>query len=212
MKENDTLKKNLPVARTEISDSVSRASALMRLTDKVLAKPQPPDPKLLLDAAERGDAAEIKRLLAAGADVNAADKDGGTALDAAAYYGHADCVKILLAAGADVHAVNIDGWTALMAAANRGKTEVVKLLLAAGADVNAAANAGQTVLMVAVINGHVEVVKVLLAAGANPKAVDKSGNTASHVATTGFFSARPRFRYSSAALNEIQKLLSAGTE
>ena len=67
---------------------------------------------LLMKAADRGNAAEVQRLLAAGADVNAKDFDGETALMVAADDGHAAVVKLLLAAGADVNEHDEDGETA----------------------------------------------------------------------------------------------------
>jgi len=53
----------------------------------------------------------MKILLAAGADVNAKNRNCDTPLIAAALLGHTDCVKALLAAGADVKAKNNEGKT-----------------------------------------------------------------------------------------------------
>jgi ankyrin repeat protein len=54
----------------------------------------------LLEAAEAGDTARVEQLLEQGADVNAKDKDGYTALMLAAFSGHTETVKTLLDAGA----------------------------------------------------------------------------------------------------------------
>ena len=56
----------------------------------------------LPDAAYRGDLARLRALLAGGADVDAVDKDGDTALICAAFKGHLGCVRELLRAGAQV--------------------------------------------------------------------------------------------------------------
>ena len=48
--------------------------------------------------------AGVKALLAKGANVNAADEEGHTALIFAAFNGRAETVKLLLAAGADPNA------------------------------------------------------------------------------------------------------------
>jgi ankyrin repeat protein len=54
----------------------------------------------------------IKLLIDKGANVNATDKDGGTALMKATDEGQADIVKLLIDKGADVSAKNNGGLTA----------------------------------------------------------------------------------------------------
>ena len=68
-----------------------------------------------------------------GADVNAKDPDGRTALYWASRNGHTDCVKLLIEAKADVNAKDSDGRTALYWASCKGHTDCVKLLKEAGA-------------------------------------------------------------------------------
>ena len=58
----------------------------------------------LFDAAQSGDAAQLKALLEAGADHAATDEAGETALMHAARGGHVAAVQVLIAAGADVNA------------------------------------------------------------------------------------------------------------
>ena len=121
----------------------------------------------IIDAAGDGDKELLALLIAAGADVNAADKDGYTPLNRALFWkGHTECVKLLLAApGIDVNKANEDGWTPLARAAYKGHTECVKLLLAApGIDVNKAEKDGSTPLYGAACNGHSACVRLLLAA------------------------------------------------
>ena len=56
----------------------------------------------MMEAAERGDAAQLKAALEGGADPNTqTGMEGMTALMLASQGGHADCVKALLDAGAD---------------------------------------------------------------------------------------------------------------
>ena len=74
----------------------------------------------------------VNALLAAGADVNASNEDGRTALMLAAAAGRAAAVKSLLRGGANVSAQDKDGKTALMLATKFARTEVVKLLKQAG--------------------------------------------------------------------------------
>ena len=50
----------------------------------------------LVAAAREGDVEEVRRLLAAGVDVNAKDDDGAPVLISAAYQGHLPVVELLL--------------------------------------------------------------------------------------------------------------------
>jgi Ankyrin repeats (3 copies) len=90
----------------------------------------------LRDAASQGDLAEVERLLKAGADVNAKNKNGWTPLHAAAGSNLSPAVlEVLLKAGADVNAKTADGVTPLhLAAANNPSPAVLEVLLKAGAD------------------------------------------------------------------------------
>jgi ankyrin repeat protein len=117
----------------------------------------------LIEASRRGDLPEVKRLLAKGADVNAKDKFGRTALISAAGNNQQETVKLLLAKGADVNAKDMNGNTAFIAASFYGHPEVVKLLLAKGADVNAKDIRGNTALRFAKSQ---EIQKILIKAGA----------------------------------------------
>jgi ankyrin repeat protein len=83
----------------------------------------------LMEAAIRGDVAGAKLLLDKGAEVNAADHRGFTALLLAAQYDgdSPELVRLLLSRGADLNAV-AEGETALSLASKRGETEVTKLL------------------------------------------------------------------------------------
>jgi len=81
----------------------------------------------LFIAAGEGRSDVVRYLLAEGADVNAREKLGDTALTEAAYYGHVALVKELLAHGADINAIGNDG-TALDIAINRNNSAVADLL------------------------------------------------------------------------------------
>jgi ankyrin repeat protein len=82
-------------------------------------------------AAQLGDVPSAKRLLAAGADVNAlrTDKAGGSVLISAAQNGHTEVVKLLLAAEADPSlTITNTSITALDVAERKGHTNVIALL------------------------------------------------------------------------------------
>ena len=140
-------------------------------------------------AALRGDLAEVERLLKAGADVNAKDKDGVTPLHWAATNPTPAVLEVLLKAGADVNAEDNDGRTPLhAAAANNPSPAVIEVLLKAGAKVNANSNRVSTPLHWAAANNpSPAVLEVLRKAGADPRAIDKDGKTPHAVA-------RPEYR------------------
>ena len=121
---------------------------------------------------------EIKELLKKGADVNASNKYGDTALMIASEKGHMDVVKCLAECGVDVNASNKYGRTALMVAAIWGQIEVVKHLAELGADLEAKDGDGKTALMVAASLGKLDVVKCLAELGADLEAKDGDGQTA----------------------------------
>ncbi len=130
----------------------------------------------LLQAASAGKLDEVKKLIAAGADVNAKTSFGDTALILAAFRNRGvDMVKALIDAKADVNAKNKADETALMWAASEADLATVNALIAAKADVNAKDKKGETALMKA---SKVEIVKALIAAKADVNAKDKKGETA----------------------------------
>lgn len=86
-------------------------------------------------------------LLEKGADVNAQDKDGRTALMFAGQTRQEDLVRVLINRGADVNAQDNSGFTPLMFAVDSTGINVVKLLLEHGARVDAKNNFGWTALM-----------------------------------------------------------------
>ena len=101
----------------------------------------------LLIAAFDGHAAIVHVLLDAGADAQAVNKDGRTALMLAARGkkpGHVAASLILLYHGADVNVVTKDGVTALMAAALGGQPILVQAMLDKGADEHVATANGNT--------------------------------------------------------------------
>jgi ankyrin repeat protein len=81
----------------------------------------------LFIAAGEGRSDVVRYLLAEGADVNAREKLGETALTEATHNGHVALVKELLSHGADINAIGNEG-TALDIAINRSNAEVAELL------------------------------------------------------------------------------------
>ena len=90
-----------------------------------------------LKLCEDGTAQEVCAALDAGANVNAKDKDGITALMVAAEVNsNPEVINVLLKAGADVNEKDEYGGTALMSAAYGNNLKAIDVLLKAGADVN----------------------------------------------------------------------------
>ena len=121
------------------------------------------------DAAARGDLEAVRRLLRDGADVNASQGDGMTALHWAAERDDAELADVLLYAGARLDAgTRIGHYTPLHLAARSAGAPVVELLLDAGGDPNAnTTNSGATPLHLAAATGDPAVVGALAEAGAD---------------------------------------------
>jgi len=137
-------------------------------------------------AVYQGDAARVKQLLAAGADVSIANDYGATPMSLAAVVADTEILKLLLAAGADADSPNQDGQTALMLVARTGNVEAAKLLLEHGATVDARESfGGQTALMWASARRHPEMIELLLANGAAADARSTNRDYQRHVTAEG---------------------------
>lgn len=118
-------------------------------------------------AVESAALVAIDTQLALGADINARDQHGQTALMNAARDGQASIVRLLVARGADLNHHAKYGLTALMLAVIRGHTEVVRVLVEAGADLTPAATGtpgfhGKTAAALARDRGDEVVVQLLM--------------------------------------------------
>lgn len=116
------------------------------------------------DLCRSGSEKDVLKAIGRGADVNARDDEGNTALIfAVSERPNSRVVKVLLDNGADVNARNNDGLTALMfAAARTTRPDVITLLFNAGAEAEAALNNGWTALMfAAAVNPDPAVIQTL---------------------------------------------------
>ena len=172
----------------------------------------------LLLAAMAGRRDMVQRLLAAGADVNAVNKDGNNVqMEVIKTHYNEEVLDTLLRAGADVNFHDLLGYTSLHVICNtRGNpVPLVRKLLAAGADVNVCDHQGNTVLMDAATKRPgqysmrynippdlANLTEVLLAAGADVNRQNRRGTTALHVACSN----------TDASLPVVKRLLAAGSD
>jgi len=134
-----------------------------------------PQSTRLLDMSRQteSDHASIKQLIAAGADVNARDRDGMTALYLASCNDNLEMVQQLVDHGAVVNVQTKEGKTPLYCAAQSGHLRIVEYLLAHGANCEARDKA----LVTATVNKRYDVTKTLIAAGADVDKMVGSGWT-----------------------------------
>lgn len=153
-----------------IGRSVNVVSAICTALLFVAAASPPDSP--VADAAMEGDIEAVRALLKGGADVNAAQGDGMTALHWAAENGDVELTEILLYAGANVQAgTRIGDYTPLHLASRAGNAAVVRVLLEASSDPNATTTTGQaTALHFAAMAGNAETIAALLEHGAEVNA------------------------------------------
>jgi ankyrin repeat protein len=124
----------------------------------------------LMKSAHSCDMAKMETLVKGGADLNATDLIGKTALFWAAESGVLKCFRWLLDHGATPQAMSADGCTPLHSAAIGGNSEIVRSLLGGIVDLNKANVSGRTALGLAVLHRHIDVARTLLRAGADPAA------------------------------------------
>ena len=127
-----------------------------------------PQRPALIAAIHDNDVEEAGRLIEAGADVNARDLDGDTALRNAVGNRSLKAVRLLLDHGADPNLASEDGWTPLALAAGQRFPEIVELLVERGADVNTRLGSGASVMRGAVAWGFPDIALILLRHGADP--------------------------------------------
>lgn len=131
----------------------------------------------LFAATGRGDLDRVEFVLSRGADVNAKDPYGGTALISAVNQKRVDIAELLVKNGADPELADAEGNRPLGLAATKNLQDMVDMLLKYGAGIDSTDSDGMTPLMLAAKEGHSSLVNSLLEKGAKINQVDKKGNT-----------------------------------
>ncbi|KAI4977495.1 hypothetical protein ZWY2020_059632 [Hordeum vulgare] len=167
---------------------------------------------------EDGDAAEVRRLLAADpglARCTATFGNLSSPLHLAATKGHHEIAAVLLEKGADANARNVYGQTPLMQSCRSGHWEVVQTLLAFRCNVwKADGLSGRTALHAAAAGGHVRCVRLLLAdaAGAGEAPVPDAALRRGPMAAIGAGSTPLNYAASGGEVRCCQVLLSRGAD
>ena len=134
-------------------------------------------PERLHKAARDGDLSRMRNHIAAGWDVNAADKQGATPLFHTANKGMVEAAKLLLDSGADVNHRAARGGMPLHSALLGQHADLAFFLMDNGADIHGATDPGVTPLHVAVLGGLEAVADRLIREGADVNAVTASGQS-----------------------------------
>jgi thiosulfate/3-mercaptopyruvate sulfurtransferase len=124
----------------------------------------------LMKASHLGEAAVVKALILAGAELNARNADGNNALWLACVSNDLDTLNALIAAGIHIDNCNDNDATCLMYAASTGKSAVVAKLIEAGAALSPVTLDGFTALDMA---ANLECLQLLLKAERSSKKAAK---------------------------------------
>ena len=128
-----------------------------------MASGQPsPAARDMLDAAARGDAKKLERLIGAGAPLDPLDGAGQTPLLLAVQGNHVAAAEVLIKAGSGINtqASNMD--TPWLLAGALGRTDMLRLMIPRGPNLSIRNRFGGNALIPACERAHVESVKLLL--------------------------------------------------
>ena len=133
-------------------------------------------------ASRKSAEAIVEQLLNAGANCNAADEKGATALHMFAANGTTSILKLLVKHQADVNHKDSQGCTPLLLAIQEGRQSAAEFLMQTGMDVNIQNNDGETALHLSAEMDHFNFARILLEHGADPNVQNENRETPLHVA------------------------------
>lgn len=183
------------ILNTSQISKTTRTNRVQRLSDQNL-----------IDAAIEGNLNKIRSALKSGANVNAVDQEGRTALMHSVHNSHQtlleilgntgansneqNIINLLINAEADVNARDKLGNTALFiaSASSLKNTDNISALINFGANINIQNNNGETALMKALkqrrfFESHINNIMALINAGVDLNKQDRQGHTALIIAT-----------------------------
>ncbi|KAI4280572.1 MAG: hypothetical protein L6R35_005863 [Caloplaca aegaea] len=167
---SDLHKVILQIRPGNILDVLERSTADLDVLDATGRSP-------LSWAAQRGEVAAVKLLLAYGANPNNIDTTKMTPMHYAAQATKPVCLQPLLGNGATI-TQQARGWTALHYICTfHDDTAYIRLLLDHGADVNTRTYVGKTALSLAIIRNHVKGAAFLIGKGADLDVLDNEGQS-----------------------------------
>ena len=176
--------KNLMLYLTDLYDQIREKSGNDEAVNRLLGRKEAQNlgsaPNLLLIPipAERGYERVVLTFLQAGADIEATNLQGNTALQMSARAGHIAIVRLLLQQGADINSRGSTDATPLIMAAEEEKTDVVSLLLDQGANIDATSgHLLHVVIRYSEWKSAIPIIDLLLEKGADLEAQDHGGQT-----------------------------------
>jgi ankyrin repeat protein len=177
---------NLPAVRLGLQDAVDAKN--IYLIQEMIYKGSDPNQTVLWKSGEESTEAPllvwavsiehlslINSLIEHGANLNAQDNAGVSALSWAVWLENMNIVQILLKNKANPNLKNTKGDTPLTFAILKKNLNLVKLLISKGADPKDKDNENDTLLMSAARAGNVEIIKYLISKGADPKITTPDG-------------------------------------
>jgi len=166
--------------KLRLGSAIRSAVAIAALTASGMACARVPSGLDLqfLDAATRGDASRAAALAAQGANANATDDAGQTALCLAVEQRNVELARVALNAGAQPDRVCRNGFPPVALAALHGDAAMVQRLLRHRVRLDVRSAVGNTPLHYAVVLGRADVVDLLLAAKPDVEIRNAEGRTA----------------------------------
>ena len=116
---------------------------------------------MILAAASLNSVDALRSCMVTGADINAKDEKGQSALAILTLLGNVEALDLLLEHGADINSRTNAGRTPLILACGQGSLDVVKFLVEHGADIKATDQHGDAARLYALAAGHQAIVNYL---------------------------------------------------